>query len=130
MPMFKIQFPDGTFSSGGMEPSHHHKGKTWDSRGYLNSHLTMITKQWARAPADEPHPYEGATAVAYDLVIVKSETGPVDIFRPVWSLLGYYRGRIRRHDDASPLHRYPDHPSWPIIIQRLLGWLDEHPKDH
>ena len=68
--VYKIQNPEGLFSTGGSTPDWKRQGKTWVALNHLNAHLTMIHDDvhWRRVPGD---PYSGCIVIEYRSTPVK-----------------------------------------------------------
>lgn len=64
---YKIRFPDGKFSTGGMWVRHDKKGKTWKSLAHLKNHLRI-----AQAGV-----YGNAHVVRYEVIVLEKEDTPV-----------------------------------------------------
>lgn len=69
--VYRIQYPDGTFSTGGSWPGSSKKGKLWVSKQALSAHLNLVigTREGNKA-------YKGAKLITYELseVVVDEET--------------------------------------------------------
>lgn len=61
---WKIRFPDGSFSTGGMNVRRSKKGKVWKRLSHLKNHLKL-----ARSGV-----YGNAVAVRYEVIINEVET--------------------------------------------------------
>ena len=68
MNVYKIRFPDGTFSTGGSSPKRSKKGKTWNSLGNIKSHLRLLWKQSC---------YQDAEIIVFEVTEV--DTGTISI---------------------------------------------------
>lgn len=117
---YKIQFPDGSFSKGGISPSRGRDGKTWSSLGAVRTHITQVTQSWAghlcwsKDCPSRPHPYAGAKMLAFEVV----ESEDVDIVTSVERHIE----DIRKRQESSYKDEFRD---WTAQIRGLLGKSNE-----
>lgn len=69
--VYRIQYPDGLFSTGGSWPGASKKGKLWVSKQALSAHLNLVL-----STRDGSKTYKGAKLITYELTesVVDEET--------------------------------------------------------
>ncbi len=76
MKVYKIQRKsDGLFSKGGTNIHFAEKGKTWNARGHVTSHLAQLDRY-------EKQKYVGCSVVEFEIVETVAEEIPVSDWKP------------------------------------------------